>query len=689
MSSESLIQQAIQKNKVRKVVINYVERYNEFVRIHNRNPRGHIPGEQSLYMSFKKYSSLQGLTEDEIKYLQDNLVKIQDVRLSLINFVEDYNNFVTKYGRPPQRQSDTSLYLRMIKYINPNNLSEIEVKYLEKNGINVELLYNSNLAGKGVKRFVEDYLKFIDKNGREPSIQHEKELYKRMIHYTNPNNLSEDDVIYLERNGIKVRPNDKSKVVGRGVKGFVEEYKEFVEKYHRKPDCVTEKTLYGKMIRYTNANNLSEVEIEYLEDNDIEIRYLDDTNLVRKVVKKFVAEYKEFVEENGREPKKQNETNFYYKKIYYTNSKNLTEAEIRYLEENGISVRTFDRSDPIGKGVKNFVQEYKDLIEKNGRKPRYETERGLYDKMIRYTNPKNLSDDDIKYLKENGIEIRSLDKTNSIRESVIKFVQEYNAFVTSNGRNPLQSSGIKIEEKLSVKYRICMDSANKLNLNDVEKQYIEDNLIKISVRHIIKNLVDNYKDFVITKGREPKSGLAGEHNLYTRIVKNTNPDNLNPDEIKYLELNGISVGDYNEVVRLSIKLFVREYMHFIKVFKRVPNIKSSSTEEVKLYLQFAKYSNEKNINNAEKEFLKQNNIEVKEDKFLKIRRSVREFVREYNDYISTFNRKPKYDGDKCEQRLYRKIKYYTKPERLLDFTDEEIEYLQANGIKLKLISIEK
>lgn len=398
-------------------------------------------------------------------------------------------------------------------------------------------------------------------------------------------------------------------------------------------------------------------------------------NKVRRAIVNFVANYNEFVTIHNRNPRSYNpdEKSLYIARYRYTNPKNLNDEEIKYLQDNLIVIKE------VKLAVENFVKEYKDYVKRYGCEPTIITEPSLYSKMNMYTNPKYLTEGDIQYLQKNGIEINLFDKTKSIREKVKSFVAEYNVFVNQHQRNPLYNESDEYEKKLYIKHLRYTGLNNKRGLNELEKKYIEDNLIKVSIRLSIKKFVEDYITFVSTKHREPKTNIIEESVLHERILRNTNSKKLNQDEINYLQQNDISVGEYDKVVKLSVKLFVKDYKNFIKTYKHLPVPNSTNMDEVMLCLQLGKYTNPKYINQAEKEYLIANDIELC-DTTVQIRRNIKKFVEDYAEYIKIFRRKPRCRGDEYERRLYFRWQYYTNKENIKDFNNNEIEYLNQNGI---------
>jgi len=153
---------------VRKSCIEFVERFEEFVQKHNRNPRevrnyinvnDVVEGESALYSAYLDWTDplkrRKNPTQEEIEYLRAHNIEIRkekqkvgNIRPELIDTVEKYFEFVKKYGRPPSYkktedyvEGEIKLYNNMNDWKNPSrkNLNEDEIRYLEEKGFKLSM----------------------------------------------------------------------------------------------------------------------------------------------------------------------------------------------------------------------------------------------------------------------------------------------------------------------------------------------------------------------------------------------------------------------------------------------------------------------------------------------------------------------------------------------------------------------
>ena len=419
-----------QKYVIRQVVKDFVSEYVSFVDSKKREPKNSRTddAERHLYSKWIKYGDSKNLNDAEIKYIKGNGIELRDertVRTVVKKFVEDYNSFVRANGRKPKRRGNNKedgLYQRFCIYTNPHNINEQELKYLEKNGIDIryEEIDTDNIRTE-IKKFVKDYLSFVSENKREPKSNKnslENGLYQRYRKYTNPDNITEEELLYLKDNNIQIQVVED---IRKSVINFVAEYNEFVLKYKREPERVSsnsdvnEERLYSKWLTYANPENLSEDELKYICNNGITLR----DNKIRAEVKSFVEEFLKFIEKENRLPQRRKsnyEDNLYHKWLRHTNPHSLYVEEIEYLKEHNIELR----NENIRQEVKTFVSEYIAFFEKYKRKPKKVSpfsdqqeitiEKRLYKKWLKWTNSENVNEEETQYLKANNIDVRVVKK---------------------------------------------------------------------------------------------------------------------------------------------------------------------------------------------------------------------------------------------------------------------------------------
>ena len=100
-------------DNVRVQLKRFVEKFNEFVTKHRREPKAserpknqEEKDEKNLYTSWLRYRQAKNLNADEINYLQEHGIEdleeyTDTVRKAVKNFVEKFNGFVSEYKKNP------------------------------------------------------------------------------------------------------------------------------------------------------------------------------------------------------------------------------------------------------------------------------------------------------------------------------------------------------------------------------------------------------------------------------------------------------------------------------------------------------------------------------------------------------------------------------------------------------------
>ena len=386
------------------------------------------------------------LSEDVIKKLEKiGMVwrtigfDFDNVRISLKSFVQKLFIFKEKYSRYPLKSGEVEgerlLYERYMFWTNfkRSKLSDEEKEYLVQKGI---LLREKDVVSEHLKTFVKDFLEFYKIHKRNPKFS--ESIYARWIKWTNPENLNADQKKYLQQHGIEFRVITKNNV-GVPVLKFVDEYLEFCDRYKRKPRNAKrgdagyvegEGSLYQRWRGWTDpAKILTDEEREYLQQHGIQTRKIEakSINGVRKSCIEFVERFEDFIQKYKRKPTEvrscknrqdavEGESGLYSMYLEWTDPtgrrKNPTSEEIEYLKQHGIYVREEKKKvGNIRPELIAVVEKYLEFIKTYGRKPFHkktestvEGEIKLYANMSDWRNPlrKNLNEDEIRYLEENG-----------------------------------------------------------------------------------------------------------------------------------------------------------------------------------------------------------------------------------------------------------------------------------------------
>lgn len=259
-------------------------------------------------------------------------------------------------------------------------------------------------------------------------------------------------------------------------------------------------------------------------------------------------------------------------------------------------------TDNVRFSVKYLVRDFNAFYLEHKRPPldNSKEEHPLYLRWHKYRDFDNLNEEEKEYYQKNIVDM------GNISWLLQKFVNDFNAFYEKYNRFPSQNA--KTEEELSVYSRYRYYS-KKYNCNKEELQLLKDNGIipKDNVRKCVIKFVDEYNDFVSTYNRKPNTKSKEERNLCSKYHRYTTVENINKDEIVYIEKNMIKVSD----VRESVKLFVKQYLDFVSKYNKVPANNSNDDKENSLYSRHWFYTNALNLTEDEIKFILDNNIYVR------------------------------------------------------------------------------
>lgn len=400
--------------------------------------------------------------------------------------------------------------------------------------------------------------------------------------------------------------------------------------------------------RAYRQNKLNEKQIEKLEElGMVWIAGGFGVDNIRVELKKFVQQYLEFKKTHGRAPSKNGnisgEFALHDRFLQWTksNRRKLTKEEKEYLMQNGIKVR---EEDLVGEHLKLFVQDYLEFYRIHKRNPK--TTEDLYSRWFKWTNSKNLNEEQKNYLVEHGIEFRITSQDN-INVALLKFVSEYLEFCEKYGRKPHNNEKstkgyIDGEDSLYQRWRGWTDSEKKLTKE--EKEYLEAHGIKIRVKVPVRvdgirsscvEFVKRWEDFIKKYNRTPtetrslknaKDAVEGESALYNTYLEWTDPTGRRksptPEEIEYLKTHNIEIRKAKKKVgnvRQELIDIVEKYFEFVKKYGRPPNYKKIDgyiEGEIQLYNNLNDWKNptRKNLNEDEIRYLEERGFKLSKPK---------------------------------------------------------------------------
>ena len=286
------------------------------------------------------------------------------------------------------------------------------------------------------------------------------------------------------------------------------------------------------------------------------VRGIDSDN-VRMSIKQIVNDFNAFINKNGKKPRKlanpktqeeRDELNLVSRWKGLTSNSN--DAEKDYIKANLIKV------EEIRDFIVKVVQDVNAFINKNGKMPRLvanpktQEEKDEYNLAIRWRRrDRNLNDAEKDYIEANLIKVEEKEE---IRDWIVKVVQDVNAFINKNGKNPEYLRNPETQEERDELNLWRRWNRLARNSNGAEKDYMEANLIKVEeIRDSIVKVVQDVNAFINKNGKMPRQvsnpktqEKKDEHNLaqrWDRLARNSNGA-----EKDYIEANLIKVEDKKE-----------------------------------------------------------------------------------------------------------------------------------------------
>lgn len=354
---------------------------------------------------------------------------------------------------------------------------------------------------------------------------------------------------------------------------------------------------------------------------------------------------------------------------------------IRNSKENKEEVETPHLE--VREEIKDFVNDWNAFVEKHYRIPMYgcidPEEIELYNKRMEEFGPHNITNDEELYLKINLAKSK-------VRRAVVNHVKAYNEYVLIHGDTPRISG--QVVDRGDVFDKLPLN--RPLNLNEYEQKYIEENTIKVIVRIDLRRFVHNFNDFVQKNGRYPKRSTTDkmEDSLYKAWRRYINPETLTDEEKEYYNEMIINLAN-NEIIedknnknkiKNTIIAFVNDYRLFIQTYGSEPKRTGTRPNEVELYKQKWRLTQEKYLSSDDAKYLIENGFNITKN-IKNVRNTIIKFVEEYTEFVQTYGLEPKYYGtNPGERELYRRKNRLRQLENL---KPEEIEYLKANGFTME------
>ena len=270
---KNFIEDNIISLKIRDEVKDFVNQWNAFVDKYYRIPkRGSLdPKEKALYTKRVEDFAFKRVTKEEWHYLEKNLQQSK-VGQIIINYVEDYNEFVLLHGHAPrhngEKPNEKNIYERGVKLTKKQRLNEYERKYIDENAIKV-------IIRDVVIEFIEKFNKFVQSNERYPSHnsknKDECSLYEMWCLFRDADILTPGEKEYYKNNLLTI---DKLQAKPT-IRQFVKNYKEFVQTYGAEPTRSgknpNEIALYKQKWRYTKIKYISLIDAKFLTRNGFKV----------------------------------------------------------------------------------------------------------------------------------------------------------------------------------------------------------------------------------------------------------------------------------------------------------------------------------------------------------------------------------------------------------------------------------
>lgn len=392
------------------------------------------------------------------------------------------------------------------------------------------------------------------------------------------------------------------------------------------------------------------------------------------------------------------------RKDYHKNK--LEAGQVAILEKMGMSWgKVLVDENDVRTCIKEFAEKYILFVSTYHKQPQaggeFASEDALYQLWKKYTDDENLkNDNERQYLINKGINIRKKIKINdNVRRCVKDFTERYLEFLCTYHRAPRFKGKVEGESSL---YSLLQKYTNRKNLQGAEEEYLKSNGLEMreieevvdNVRHCVKKFVKDFLTFVEKHHKlpQPTGAEDDEFEIYSAWIKYINLDNLKGEEEKQYIISNMEFHEFDHV-RLDIKRFVYRYLKFVNTYGRKPQSGGNLDKEKSLYALWAKYTNSKNLESEEEKYLISKGFEIRASKkreFVEegeIRSIVKEFIKDYLEFIDTYNKHPQQRGIlPNENGLYLRWLKYTDPSNI---NEKEKEYLISNGINIREIKTKK
>ncbi len=573
----------------------WLSEYKKFLQEHNRNPKGSIKDEFTLYSQVLKFRKKEGEQYQEFrdlwdKYLNDVTEAENEEKRQKV--LEEYTAFLAENNRNPKNNSaEVNLYHRVRKFVNNDDPKYQEFRDLWTQYDNLVL---SEKETTEINYWLGKYKEFLAKYGK------------------NPNNHIDSPTSYLYKQVLKYRASD--------IQGS-EEFRTLWAQYD------------------TQATQQREIHYEEIKS---------------KTAQEWLEKYTNFLQEYGRNPRSniQEELSLYTQVSRYRHNLNDNYDEFRTLwrKYKGKKGNTVKKAKT--ENNQYWIEELQNFVAENNRLPVLASENAdevLLRKKINYIRAKGTNNDPLI------IQINEIFNNIEIEQQKARgeaLVAELNKFVAENKRAPSSSQSVSRDERLFAANisayinKAGTDDPYALELIKITKAAQKQTKAEANLQ-AQQQLLDEYKEFLKQNNRNPSATNDGEYSLIRRIRQVLNL--LIPANPVITELRALwAIYDVKAVKPVKTTTeWLEDYKDFLADNKGVnPNYTSKDKEERILARNILAIMKTANIDDPD--VYKLTTLWAVHSRAL----SHKDWLTNYNIFVKENERTPQPSGRHREKMLY-------------------------------------
>ena len=683
----------------------WLERYKVFLETYNRNPSKTNPQNSEEAALGIALNNIQSKNKDfyntQIAPLWEKHKYTGDED-TVIKWFNAYSDFIKKHERNPQyTESDKEEYAlaRHIKSIMADK------KYKDSPIVQqINQLWTKTELNEQVEKWTILYTElqeYIKENGHVPSVTYvnNKEARRLKMNYLNAINNSIDHPIITQlkdlwNNSDTSKEDYQKQYQEKQATKYLTLYKEFVAKNNRNPKTINEEqTLYKNVKKFMNSDLPIAVEFQ-----NIWVKYEAISGLETKkkeVINNLLNEYKEFLQNNGRNPNYEIEKEKRLYRHIYNLRKNpdpmYQEFRDLWTQYNNQRITETKAATDI-EVTQKWLSAYKKFLQEHNRNPKgsVKDEFTIYSQVLKFRKKEGEQYQEFRDLWNKYLNAESEAETDGKRQKVF---EEYTAFLAENNRNPKNNL-----EEVNLYHRVRKfvnnDDPKYQEFRDLWTQY--DNLV-LSKKETkeINYWLGKYKEFVAKNGINPNNHIDSPTSyLYKQVLKYRASDIQGSEEFRTLWIQYDTQATqqrethYEEIKAKTAQELLEKYKNFLQEYGRNPH--SNIQEEQSLYNQVSRYRHNLDDNYDEFRTLWRKYKGKKGTPTKTVKTETNQYwIEELQNFVAENNRLPILNSENADEILLRKkINYIrtkgTNSDPLIIqineiFNNVEIEQQKAKG----------